>query len=52
MTAALSSNISLSAQQISPMSFSGRKGEFLKMLVTGSLFQIPTFGFYRFWITS
>jgi len=52
MTAALSSNTPLSAQQVSPMSFSGRRGEFLKMLVTGSLFQIPTFGFYRFWLTT
>jgi len=34
------------------MSFSGRRGEFLKMLVAGSLFQIPTFGFYRFWLTT
>lgn len=32
------------------MSFSGRGGEFFRMLVTGSLFQIPTFGFYRFWL--
>jgi len=34
------------------MSFSGRRGEFLKMLVAGSLYQIPTFGFYRFWLTT
>jgi uncharacterized membrane protein YjgN (DUF898 family) len=34
------------------MSFSGRRGEFLTMLVTGSLFHIPTFGFYRFWLTT
>ncbi|GEO13171.1 membrane protein [Microvirga aerophila] len=32
------------------MSFSGRGREFLRLLVTGSLFQIPTFGFYRFWL--
>ncbi|WP_243372172.1 DUF898 family protein [Microvirga solisilvae] len=32
------------------MSFSGRPGEFLKMLISGSLYQIPTFGFYRFWL--
>ncbi|HZH12145.1 MAG TPA: DUF898 family protein [Microvirga sp.] len=51
MTASLSSNIPLTPQA-SPMSFSGRRGEFLKMLVAGSLFQIPTFGFYRFWLTT
>jgi len=52
MTASLSSNIPLTPPQASPMSFSGRRGEFLKLLVTGSLFQIPTFGFYRFWLTT
>ena len=34
------------------MSFSGRGGEFLRLLVAGSLFQIPTFGFYRFWMNT
>jgi uncharacterized membrane protein YjgN (DUF898 family) len=33
-----------------PMSFSGRGGEFFGLLVKGSLFMIPTFGFYRFWL--
>jgi len=32
------------------MSFSGRGREFFNMLLIGSLFQIPTFGFYRFWL--
>jgi uncharacterized membrane protein YjgN (DUF898 family) len=32
------------------MSFSGRGGEFFGMLVKGSLFMLPTFGFYRFWL--
>ena len=32
------------------MSFSGRGGEFFGLLVKGSLFMIPTFGFYRFWL--
>ncbi len=32
------------------MSFSGQSREFLKLLITGSLFQISTFGFYRFWL--
>lgn len=36
--------------QSAPMSFSGRGGEFFGMLVKGSLFMIPTFGFYRFWL--
>jgi uncharacterized membrane protein YjgN (DUF898 family) len=32
------------------MFFSGQGREFLRLLITGSLFQIPTFGFYRFWL--
>lgn len=52
MTASLSSNVPLTPPQPSLMSFSGRPGEFLKMLVKGSLYQIPTFGFYRFWLTT
>ncbi|WP_262031913.1 YjgN family protein [Microvirga sp. Mcv34] len=32
------------------MAFSGRSRDFLKVLIAGSLFQIPTFGFYRFWM--
>jgi len=50
MTASLSSDVPLPPPQTSLVSFSGRGGEFFKMLVTGSLFQIPTFGFYRFWL--
>lgn len=52
MTASVSSNYPLSVPQPSPMSFSGRSGDFVKMLIAGSLFQIPTFGFYRFWLTT
>jgi uncharacterized membrane protein YjgN (DUF898 family) len=36
--------------QSTPMSFSGRGSEFFGLLVKGSLFMIPTFGFYRFWL--
>ncbi|QRM28365.1 DUF898 family protein [Microvirga sp. VF16] len=50
MTASLHADGSLPALQSSPMSFSGQGREFLKLLITGSLFQIPTFGFYRFWL--
>lgn len=32
------------------MAFSGQGGEFLRLLIAGSLLQIPTFGFYRFWL--
>lgn len=35
-----------------PMSFSGRAGEFFGMLVRGTLLLIPTFGFYRFWLVT
>jgi len=52
MTASLSTNLSLTQppSQNTSMSFSGRGGDFLRLLITGSLFQIPTFGFYRFWL--
>ncbi|AWM86486.1 DUF898 domain-containing protein [Microvirga sp. 17 mud 1-3] len=50
MTASLASEHAPPAVGSAPMSFSGRGGEFLRLLVTGSLFQIPTFGFYRFWL--
>jgi len=50
MTASLASEHAAPAAESAPMSFSGRGGEFLRLLVTGSLFQIPTFGFYRFWL--
>ena len=52
MTASLSTNLPLTQppSQNTSMSFSGRGGDFLRLLITGSLFQIPTFGFYRFWL--
>jgi uncharacterized membrane protein YjgN (DUF898 family) len=50
MTASYVSNLTPAAPHEARMSFSGRGREFLKLLVTGSLFQIPTFGFYRFWL--
>jgi uncharacterized membrane protein YjgN (DUF898 family) len=50
MTAFLHADGTLPASQSSPMSFSGQGREFLRLLITGSLFQIPTFGFYRFWL--
>ncbi|WP_445501631.1 DUF898 family protein [Microvirga sp. G4-2] len=50
MTVSVSSNVPLTPPPASSMSFSGGRGEFLKMLVAGSLYQIPTFGFYRFWL--
>jgi uncharacterized membrane protein YjgN (DUF898 family) len=50
MSASYISNLTPAAPHEARMSFSGRGREFLKLLVTGSLFQIPTFGFYRFWL--
>ncbi|HEX9904215.1 MAG TPA: DUF898 family protein, partial [Propylenella sp.] len=32
------------------MRFSGREGDLFRILLRGSLLQIPTFGFYRFWL--
>jgi uncharacterized membrane protein YjgN (DUF898 family) len=34
------------------MSFSGTQSELFQMLFRGSLLQIPTLGFYRFWLTT
>lgn len=34
------------------MHFSGRESDLLRILVKGTLLQIPTFGFYRFWLTT
>lgn len=50
MTASLFADLPQPASHNAPMSFSGRGRDFLKLLITGSLFQIPTFGFYRFWL--
>ncbi|MCB8820235.1 DUF898 domain-containing protein [Microvirga rosea] len=50
MTTSLASTIGPAVPEAVPMSFSGRGREFLKILIAGSLFQIPTFGFYRFWL--
>ncbi|MFC1455550.1 YjgN family protein [Microvirga arabica] len=52
MTASLSHDLPLTppTSHNASMSFSGRGGDFLRLLITGSLFQIPTFGFYRFWL--
>jgi uncharacterized membrane protein YjgN (DUF898 family) len=52
MTASVSPDLSMSQVQGSRISFSGRGRDFLKMLISGSLFQIPTFGFYRFWLVT
>ncbi len=52
MTISLSSDLSAPERGLQnvPMSFAGRGSEFLRLLITGSLFHIPTFGFYRFWL--
>lgn len=34
------------------MNFSGTQTELFRVLIRGSLLQIPTFGFYRFWLTT
>jgi uncharacterized membrane protein YjgN (DUF898 family) len=33
-----------------PVAFAGDPGEFMRLLVRGGLLQIPTAGFYRFWL--
>jgi uncharacterized membrane protein YjgN (DUF898 family) len=50
MTTSYNADLPILAPQATPMAFSGQSREFLKLLITGSLFQIPTFGFYRFWL--
>ena len=47
MSATLTPN---SSPSLASISFSGRGGEFFRLLLKGSLLQIPTFGFYRFWL--
>ena len=32
------------------MTFSGTEAELFRVLLRGSALQIPTFGFYRFWL--
>jgi len=52
MTATSSPEPSLATASPAGLSFSGTGREFLRLLVKGSLLQIPTFGFYRFWLTT
>src|SRR4051812_47451851 len=33
-----------------PVAFAGERGSFFGLLLRGSLLQIPTAGFYRFWL--
>ncbi|HEX8662410.1 MAG TPA: DUF898 family protein [Beijerinckiaceae bacterium] len=33
-----------------PVAFAGNPGDFMRLLVRGGLLQIPTAGFYRFWL--
>ena len=35
-----------------PASFTGRNGEFRRLVVRGALLELVTFGFYRFWLTT
>lgn len=50
MSASLLSELSSAPARHSPVTFSGKGREFLSLLIKGSLLQIPTFGFYRFWL--
>jgi uncharacterized membrane protein YjgN (DUF898 family) len=52
MTASLALDTPAVAQAPASLSFSGRGRDFLGLLVKGSLLQIPTFGFYRFWLVT
>ena len=38
------------AQPSHRVKFSGKEGDLFRVLLRGSLLQIPTFGFYRFWL--
>jgi uncharacterized membrane protein YjgN (DUF898 family) len=35
-----------------PVSFTGRNGDFRRLVVRGALLELVTFGFYRFWLTT
>jgi uncharacterized membrane protein YjgN (DUF898 family) len=40
------------AEAPASLTFSGRGRDFFGLLLKGSLLQIPTFGFYRFWLVT
>lgn len=50
MTASMASSLASPAQNHVPVSFVGKGRDFFRMLLKGSLYLIPTFGFYRFWL--
>ena len=50
MNAPFSADASVPTPQSSPVLFTGHRGQLLKILIVGSLCQIPTLGFYRFWL--
>jgi uncharacterized membrane protein YjgN (DUF898 family) len=35
-----------------PVAFTGRNGDFRRLVVRGALLELVTFGFYRFWLTT
>ena len=35
-----------------PVTFTGRNGAFRRLVTRGALFELLTFGFYRFWLTT
>jgi uncharacterized membrane protein YjgN (DUF898 family) len=35
-----------------PVSFTGRNGDFRRLVLRGALLELVTFGFYRFWLTT
>src|SRR5882724_2319293 len=37
---------------LAPVSFTGRNGDFRRLVVRGALLELITFGFYRFWLTT
>jgi uncharacterized membrane protein YjgN (DUF898 family) len=43
---------SIRAGERTELWFSGAPGEFFRLLLTGSLLLVPTFGFYRFWLVT
>src|SRR5215468_7585018 len=40
------------AEVLAPVTFTGKNGDFRRLVIRGALLELVTFGFYRFWLTT
>lgn len=52
MTASIATEIPAAPQAAASVGYFGKSKDFMSLLVRGALLQIPTFGFYRFWLVT